>query len=39
MEKVYSMLAETVVFSGTKEECNNYVDKNNSDINQLYIVK
>ena len=39
MEKrVYSMLAEQVVFSGTEEECNDYIESNNSDINQLYLV-
>lgn len=37
-KKVYSMLAEQVVFSGTEDECTEYVRDNNSDINQLYIV-
>ena len=36
--KVYSMLAEQVVFSGTKDECNKYIENNSSDINQLYLV-
>ena len=35
-KRVYSMLAEQVVFSGT-EECIKYVRNNQSDINQLYI--
>jgi hypothetical protein len=36
--KVYSMLAEQVVFSGTKDECSEYIENNSSDINQLYLV-
>ena len=37
-KRVYSMLAEQVVFSGTEDECTEYVKDNNSDINQLYVV-
>ena len=37
--KVYSMLAGQVIFSGTKDECEKYIESNNSDINQLYLVK
>ena len=37
-KRVYSMLAEQVVFSGTEDECVEYVRDNNSDINQLYVV-
>ena len=37
-KRVYSMLAEQVVFSGTEDECAEYVKNNNSDINQLYVV-
>lgn len=37
-KRVYSMLAEQVVFSGTEDECKEYVRDNNSDINQLYVV-
>lgn len=37
-KRVYSMLAEQVVFSGTEDECAEYVRDNNSDINQLYVV-
>lgn len=37
-KRVYSMLAEQVVFSGTEDECAEYVRNNNSDINQLYVV-
>lgn len=37
-KRVYSMLAEQVVFSGTEDECTEYIRDNNSDINQLYIV-
>jgi hypothetical protein len=37
-KSVYSMLAEQVVFSGTEDECTEYVRDNNSDINQLYVV-
>ena len=37
-KRVYSMLAEQVVFSGTEDECTEYVRDNNSDINQLYVV-
>ena len=36
--QVYSMLAEQVVFKGTKDECQNYVNENASDVNSLYIV-
>ena len=32
------MLAEQVVFSGTEDECKEYVKNNNSDVNQLYVV-
>ena len=38
-KRVYSMLAEQVVFSGTEDECAEYVRDNNSDINQLYVVR
>lgn len=37
-KRVYSMLAEQVVFSGTEDECAEYIRDNNSDINQLYVV-
>ena len=37
-KRVYSMLAEQVVFSGTEDECAEYVRDYNSDINQLYVV-
>lgn len=37
-KRVYSMLAEQVVFSGTEDKCAEYVRDNNSDINQLYVV-
>lgn len=37
-KRVYSMLAEQVVFSSTEDECAEYVRNNNSDINQLYVV-
>lgn len=37
-KRVYSTLAEQVVFSGTEDECAEYVRDNNSDINQLYVV-
>ena len=37
-KRVYSMLAEQVVFSGTEEQCTEYVRDNQSDINQLYVV-
>ena len=37
-KRVYSMLAKQVVFSGTEDECAEYVRDNNSDINQLYVV-
>ena len=37
-KRFYSMLAEQVVFSGTEDECAEYVRDNNSDINQLYVV-
>ena len=40
MEKknVYSMLAEQVVFSGTSDECSEYIKNNSSSDNQMYVV-
>lgn len=37
-KRVYSMLAEQVVFSGTENECAEYMQKNNSGDNQLYLI-
>lgn len=37
-KRVYSTLAEQVVFCGTEEECNAYKDKHESDFNSLYIL-
>jgi hypothetical protein len=40
MEKraVYSMLAELVVFTGTKDECFEYAKEHSTDDNQMYVV-
>lgn len=37
--KVYSSLAETVVFVGTEDECKNYKQKHENNDNSLYILK
>ena len=33
---VFSTLADTIVFSGTKSECEDYKKKHESDDNSLY---
>ena len=35
---VFSTLADTVVFTGTKEECENYKKEHETDDNSLYLV-
>lgn len=37
--KVFSMLADTVVFTGTKAECEDYKKVNEHDDDSLYILK
>ena len=37
--KIFSTLADTTVFSGTKSECENYKNEHESKDNSLYIVK
>ena len=37
-KRVYSTLAERVVFSGTEEQCKEYKEKYETDINALYIL-
>lgn len=37
--KVFSMLADVVVFSGTKEQCEDYKAKYENYDNPLYIIK
>lgn len=39
MKRVFSTLADTVVFSGTQEECEDYKRKHENDDNTLYILK
>ena len=36
--KVFSTLADTTVFSGTKQECKDYRQKHEHDYNSLYII-
>lgn len=36
---VFSMLADTVVFTGTKAECENFKKVYEHDDNSLYIIK
>lgn len=37
--KVFSMLADTVVCTGTKQQCEEYKQKHENDDNSLYILK
>lgn len=37
--KVFSMLADTVVFSGTKEQCDDYVTSHSNSDDSLYTIK
>ena len=36
--KVFSMLADVVVFTGTKAECEDYKKKHENNDNSVYIV-
>lgn len=36
--KVFSALADTIVFSGTRAECENYKKKHENNDNSLYIL-
>lgn len=38
IKKVYSSLAEDIVFSGTEEECRDYKKKYETIDNTLYII-
>lgn len=38
MFTVYSTLAETTVFQGTKEQCNEYKSKHENSDNALYVL-
>lgn len=37
--KVFSMLADTIVCTGTKSRCEDYKRKHENDDNSLYIMK
>lgn len=37
--KVFSMLADTVVYTGTKSECEDYKKKHENSDNSLYIIR
>ena len=37
--RVFSTLADTAIFSGTKAECEDYKKKHETDDNSLYVLK